>query len=85
MENATSKKRSPVIKNHPVYREIDQKVIYQIYDYLDQLWAMTVPNVVEQFKTFGLTATHVVLVMLRRYESRMKDYIYGLKMSEGVS
>lgn len=91
MENA-NKKRSPVIKNHPVYKEIEQEVVYQIYDYLDDLWAMTsfvpnpVPFVVEKFKggqldkTFQLTATHVILVMLRWYESRMKDYIYGLKM-----
>jgi hypothetical protein len=85
-----SKKRSPVIKNHPLYQEIDQEVVYQIYDYLDSLWAMTqfvpnpVPNVVEQFKSFRVTATHAVLVMLRWYESRMKDYIYGPKMSEGV-
>jgi hypothetical protein len=87
---ATSKKRSPVIKNHPLYKEIEQEVVYQIYDYLDDLWAMTqfvpnpVPNVVEQFKAFRVTATHAVLVMLRWYESRMKDYIYGLKISEGA-
>ena len=87
---AANKKRSPVIKNHPVYKELSQEVVYQVYDYLDQLWAMTefvpnpVPSVVEQFKSFGLTATHVVLVMLRWYESRMKDFIYGLKVSEGV-
>lgn len=91
MENATSKKRlSPVIKNHPVYKEIDQAVIYQVYDYLDELWSGTnfvpnpVPFVVQKFGAFRLTATHVVLVMLRWYESRMKDYIYGLKISEGV-
>jgi hypothetical protein len=83
-------KPSPVIKNHPVYKEIAQETVYQIYDYLDDLWALTgfvpnpVPVVVEHFRDFQLTATHVILVMLRWYESRMKDYIYGLKMSEGV-
>lgn len=86
MENTASKKRSPVIKNHPVYKEIDQEIVYKVYDYLDNLWAMTqfvpnpVPHVVEKFKASQLTATHVILVMLRWYESRMKDYIYGLKM-----
>ena len=90
MENAT-RKRSPVIKNHPVYKEIDQDVVYKVYDYLDDLWGSSafvpnpVPNVVEKFKASQLTATHVILVMLRWYESRMKDYIYGLKMSEGIS
>ena len=89
META-NKKRSPVIKNHPQYKEVAQEVVYQIYDYLDDLWATTqfvpcpIPNVVEQFKSFQITATHAVLVMLRWYESRMKDYIYGLKISEGV-
>jgi len=91
MGNTVSKnKRSPVIKNHQLYKEIDQEVVYKVYDYLDELWNMTafipnpIPNVVEQFKSFQLTATHIVLIMLRWYESRMKDYIYGLKISEGV-
>lgn len=86
----TIKKRSPVIKNHPVYKEIDQQVVYQVYDYLDELWNGTnfipqpIPFIVEKFKAYQLTATHAVLVLLRWYESRMKDYIYGLKISEGV-
>jgi hypothetical protein len=90
MEASKKRQPSPVIKNHPVYCEIAQEVVYQIYDYLDSLWSTTqfvpnpVPNVVEQFKSFRVTATHAVLIMLRWYESRMKDYIYGLKISEGV-
>jgi RNAse (barnase) inhibitor barstar len=79
--------RSHNVKQHYLYKQIPQEIIYRIYELLDDLWDLTgfipmpIPVVVAQFKEYSLTATHVLLVILAWRESRMKEFIYGMKMS----
>ncbi len=78
-------KRSHNIKNHNLFKEIAQEIVYKVYEFLDELWnntgfvPMPIPVVVNQFRAHNLTATHVMLIIMRWHESRLKDQIYGIK------
>jgi hypothetical protein len=82
------RKRSHNVKQHKLFKEISQEVIYKIYECFDDLWNVTgfvpnpIPIIVEQFKESRITATHAVIILLAWRESRMKDYIYGLRISQ---
>lgn len=71
MDGNESRNRSHNIKHHKLFKEVTQEIIYKIYEFLDDLWnntafvPMPIPVVVNQFKEHNLTATHVMLIILR--------------------
>jgi hypothetical protein len=82
MENG---KRSHNVKQHRVFQELEQReLVYQIYEFLDELWNYTgfIPNPISLVaKKFNITATHVLIVILAWRESRMKESIYGPRIT----
>jgi hypothetical protein len=77
--------RSHNIKNHNLFRELTPELVHMVYEFLDELWNLTafipmpIPVVVNQFKSYNVTATHAMLIILRWHESRLKGQIYQCK------